>query len=109
MGSTPVRHEVLAVITKRPGEIIYLKDIVAATGLDEKQVQSAINNMRRDDPTLESTIQTVARGQAWRYDPTGRRRKDGEKRMFEELAVTKTGALIIQDQDGNLYRAEELQ
>lgn len=70
------------------------------------QIQSNINNMNRTN--TEVKVDTLLKGQSWIYRPKGKQ-SPTNKRVFEEIAVTKTGALIIQDESGTLYKATELE
>lgn len=106
MGAPRTRPQVLNYLMNHPGESLYIDDIAKATKLDTKQVLSAIGNLVHVDG---EPVETVQRGRIWRYNPNGQRKaKAPEKRMFEEIGPAKDGSIVIQDLDGNLYKAVEL-
>lgn len=92
------------------GQEVFLKDLENEfPSFTKLQIQGNINNLNRTNSAVQ--VETLLKGQSWIYRP-GANGKPGAvtaKRMFEEVAVTKAGALIIQDESGNLYRATELE
>ena len=86
-----------------------MKLVSAGFDVSEKQMQECISGILREDqlPGLEVKIA----GRSWIYRPSASKAKEAAatRRVFEELATAKGGDLIIQDQDGNLYRAKELE
>lgn len=99
-----IKPQVIEYFTKRPGETLYVTDLASALGVDKTQVQQCITNfkLKGEMPDLE----TLVRGNSWVYKPN--HNKSNDKRLFEELGVTKSGAIVIQDSDGNLWRAEPI-
>lgn len=89
----------------RPGKVFYLNDLCAALGAPEVAIQNAAARSVREGGG-RYIVHISAR--AWVFSPEGRPATAPAKRMFEELATAKDGALIIQDDGGNLYRAEAL-
>lgn len=106
-GRKIIRPQVIEFLSKAPGSTHYLKDLAAGFAVTEKQMGECIAGIIRDEqlPGLEVTI----RGRAWVYRPGAESKQGKGTRVFEELAATKSGDLIIQDQDGKLYRAKELE
>lgn len=96
-------------LTQRPGSQVFLDDIVQfIKGVNKEEprrqsVQNAIRALIDDD---KQPIEIVLPGNCWRYQPNAP--KDPAKRIFEELAVTKAGTILIQDQAGVIYKAEEI-
>lgn len=88
-----------------PGEIVWLKDLVAMLPAEPATVQKAINNMMRANPALPVVVEKA--GQAWSYDPNGNR--NVRKRKFVEIGVSsKSGRIIIEDEgNGKIYIATE--
>jgi len=101
-----VRADVLKYIEGGAGEIVYLKDMLNDLGINRAStVQAAIKKLMETIPQIEVAIP----GRAWTWHQNGAiAQEDSGKRLFEEIGTSKTGALIIQDADGNLYRAEAL-
>lgn len=64
-----VINQVLPCLTSRPGEIVYVREIAADTGLDARQVAVAISNARRNHESLEREIEVIIAANAWRYRP----------------------------------------
>lgn len=98
-----VRRAVIArYLEAKPGQTVYLQDIAKDLGADSRTVQRGIYALIKSDSL---PIAVVHAGQAWRYDPNGAK---GGGRLFEELATTKQGHILVQDEHGNVYRLEEL-
>lgn len=111
----PVRGKIMAAFLKRPGQLLWLSEVMDASGeTNARRVQSALSAMARDG-SYGITVHT--RGQAWTYRPAGQtptpttppappRARDG--RMFEAIGPAKDGSLIIESETGTLWRAIEL-
>jgi hypothetical protein len=109
MGHSPTVPVVLDYLAKRVGQSVSIGEITDATKLTEKQVQAAIQNARSRHGCAEA-IEVVFRGRQWRYDPTKTKQSASTgKRMFEEIgASSKTGVLILECEDGTLWKAEQI-
>lgn len=96
----------LEFFTKHTGEIINTTDIALAIKATDKQVKGAVNTLLGHGHDIES----VSRGTAYVYRgmKSEIKPKSTGKRMFEEIGVGKNGIIVIQDTDGNLYKAEEI-
>lgn len=111
---------VLGLLEKYAGQNLSADEMAAILGITARQARVAVNNLRNTDRDGAATrIVTVVRGHLWRWQPdrpeppaettTGSNGNGGRsRRLFEELAVTKSGDVIAQDEDGGLYRLVEL-
>lgn len=95
--------------TTHPGVEVPLSELKSAIGkqVSNSVIHNAISYLRvRGDFPIE----TLAHGRIWRHRPaaTAPAAAKNDKRVFEELAITKTGDIIIQDEEGKVYRAVEL-
>lgn len=108
-----VRAAVLTFFEKNPGMAIYVEDLVKDTGYTRTQIQASIYNLIKSglyDLTSE------AHGQIWRYRGLKREspryseenKRSNGRRLFEEVGSTKKGTIVIQDEKGNLFEANEL-
>lgn len=104
MARRNVQANIAEYFGKHPGETIYLDDLILTLNLDKKATLSAVATIIRLDklPGLE----IIYRARAWRYTPGKKVSKSAH--VFEELARTKNGDLVLQDDQGALYRATEL-
>lgn len=112
MGSPNIRNSVYDVLKAMEGEEVSLSIIIEQTGHTRDQIITALNNMRR---VSGLPVQPVVRGYSYRL---GKETEANEapanntppttKRVFEEIGVTRIGTIIIQDNTGNIYKAEEL-
>lgn len=125
MATKGIRGALMEYFAKHPNEPVFLRDLVAATGLITVQVQGNISNIMRDHKLgyLDFNIERISAGQVWMYKPSAKSEavetEKGEnpsldystqhKRVFEELGTTKRGSIVIQDDEGNLYKAVELE
>jgi hypothetical protein len=100
------RPAIMKYFEDRPGVNVYVDDLAKEAQASREQVQSCISNMKREVP--EFVIEVVVHGNVWRYVGHPKPAAKPGKRMFEELAVTKAGDILIQDQDGAVYKAVEL-
>lgn len=114
MSETPTRKTkgfyrpaIMKYFEEHTGVSVYVDDLAKAAGCSRDQAQSCVNNIRREVPSF--SIEVVVTGNVWRYvgKPSAQTGKPG-KRIFEELAVTKTGDILIQDEAGSVYKAVEL-
>ena len=114
MGHKATRPIILKYLSNFPGEDVFLADLVKATKLQPDQVKSAMLNIKyanaRGD--IDFPLETIQAGQIWRHTPeqaaNSAANNGSNKTKYEELGITKTGDLIIQDEAGKLYRATEL-
>ena len=107
--ATGITAELARYFRDHVGQEVFLKDLAAEfPQYTTIQIQSNINNLNRTN--TEVRVTTLIKGQSWTYRPKG---KDAatvaSKRIFEEIAVTKSGAIIVQDESGNLFKATELE
>ncbi len=110
VGRKAVQPFVLEELLKHPGEVIYIDDLAKNLGLLTQSVQNVTSQIlqKRDDIEIE------IRGRAWRYNPNKKKedetkKKETGKRLFEEIGLTKSGHIVIQDDHGAIYLANELQ
>lgn len=104
MGAPLVYRRVLDFIRERPNVELTVTEIGHNTGLNNGQVNQGIRTLRIQG----SLIDTVKPGYSYIYREQRPTNEVSEKRIFEEIGTTKAGAIVIQDEDGNLYKAEEI-
>lgn len=106
MGYTIVYPKLLEFFNKHVGEIVNVTDIAKTIEVTEKQIKGAVNTLLGHGHNIES----VSRGTAYIYRGMKQEIKPAavSRRLFEEIGVSKSGAIVIQDADGNLYKAEEI-
>jgi hypothetical protein len=114
-----IKARLLAYLDKRIGQVVTLDDLQREfTDLDANKIRYGINNLR-NSPVEESggfdmktSLQTVARGNAWTWRPVQAANATPPagvpKRCFEEIGPTKSGELLIQADDGTIWKAVEL-
>jgi hypothetical protein len=105
----PIRGAIMSYFEKHPGVNLYLDDLAKDLNEEPKRIQQGIANLIHDK-TLD--IQVVTRGQVYKYSPFAvggkQARAARNKRVFEELAEARDGSLILECEDGTLYRANVL-
>lgn len=118
--------QVLAVLSRRPGLVTTLDDLVRETGLPAVKIQATIANLRsrwenRRTPAPAS-IETVDRGRSWILHPSELpvepvkvlpKAQPAPKVNIEEVVLrgvgrTKDGEMIVRDDAGALYRVYQL-
>lgn len=90
-------------LERAPGRVFYLKDLVTDLNATETAIQATANRAVREGG---GSYKVHIPSRAWVYAPAGA--VVIGRRMFEELATAKDGAVIIQDETGTIYRAVEL-
>lgn len=91
-------------LERAPGTVFYMKDLMDALNAPEAAIQNTANRAVREGA---GTYVVHIPARAWLYSPDGKPAV-GAKRVFEELAVAKDGTILIQDEHGAIYRAQEL-
>lgn len=107
MGYMLLYPVLLEYLTKRPGEVLNTADIARDIKATESQVKGAVKTLLGHGHDIES----VSRGNAYIYRGLKQEiktAKKSDKRIFEEIGQSKSGAIVIQDAEGNLYKAEEI-
>jgi hypothetical protein len=95
---------------KTIGQVVFIKDIEAETGLTETQIRTAINHMVSRNTGGMASVEVMQRGRMWRWKgPNSKTENSDNGSLFEYLARTKSGTIIVQDENGNVYRMTELE
>lgn len=109
MGGYPIRDKLIIYFKKHPGVQIFVDDLAAELEEDRERVLSGVGNLMRENrlPGLEK----IAIAGPWIYKgpPTASNGQVDSKSIFEFRWKTKKGDLIIESDDGTLYRAVELE
>lgn len=92
---------VLDYFIQHNGIEVPLTELVSELSLDPAKVKSAIWYIQKNKT---DRLQTVHDHLVWKY--TMSNQKGG--RLFEELAVTKSGLILVQDEAGTIYKLEEM-
>lgn len=113
---------VMDVFLKRPGATIWIQEVMDGTGFDKVRCQTTIANLRQRGIPID----TVLKGQAYRYmagqvtetPPVAPKRPETARVVdpvplnggviFEHIATTKSGELLLAGTDGRWYAAREL-
>lgn len=104
MGSPNTKDKVFNVLSEYPNQIVTAEQISKETGLTIKQVQNAVSNLKSVN---KIPIESVIGGKAWCYKTGFSNNNDSP--LYEFLANTKSGAILIQDESGTIYRATEIE
>lgn len=96
------KSKVLKYLEEHIGQRLFADDMAQALGLSRIQVSHAIYGIRKSGLHVEQVSQGV-------YMYSGGRSAGSVKGLFEELAQTRTGKIIVQDEDGKVYLLTELE
>lgn len=100
-----IAPDVLRYIQERQGEYVYIDTMRKDLGLSQVQIQGAVGNLRNRHG---QPIEVIQKGTVWRWSPNSKDLKSS-KRVFEEIGgPTKDGTLILECEDGSLWKAVEL-
>lgn len=119
----PIRPVVVDYLRKHPHEIIMVADMVAALGLSREQVQAQMRLLIRDG----MNIRVLSQAAAWQFisgpemvngsapvqldevpEPVKEEPEENRK-IFVQIGVTRAGAPLVQDAEGLIYVARELE
>ena len=106
-------------------EYCHVADISNALGYTFAQIRTSINTKRYEDENYRDRVKIVHRGATWRYvaqhsnEPRNKteihtvdvdtiHKPSIKHNTYEQIGKTISGDLILQDENGNLYRATEL-
>lgn len=106
MGGAPVKGKIATYFKDHPGVHVYAEELCSDLDETRGRVLSGIAHLIRLDQ-FPGLIR-IGKGGPWVYRPEGMP-ATAAKPMFEQVAKTKAGDLILQDEVGNLYRAKELE
>lgn len=107
MGAPGTSGKVLDVLSKHRGIDVTVTDICQDTGLTREQVKTAVNNLavRHNLP-----ITTVVRGNVYRYEKANAATTPkSDETLYVQLGVTKAGVVLLEDEEGELWRATKIQ
>lgn len=101
--------KVLEFLAKNRGVDVNIWELTEATGLASEQVQTCLSQLRNRNG-LPITI--VAKGRIYRYEAENATvavpEAPREKRIYQEIGNTSAGVVIVEDEDGTLWRVTEL-
>lgn len=106
MGSTPIRPYVRKYFETHPEFKIWRKDLIdyvtkeSGTEPTIAGVLHAVNQLIKDGQPIEP----VDRGHSWIYHnkKTDDKTKSASRKLFELVGETKTGAMILEDEQGSV-------
>lgn len=121
MGSPRTTKYVLDVLMEREGSATPIGMIISRTGLTREQVLTAAQKL----VAKKCGVERVLSGHAWVYKsaveaptvaPTPKRltvvpkavAERSGNRIFTEIGMASTGEVIVQDVEGNLYKAKKI-
>lgn len=106
-------------LSNREGQYCHVAEMSKELNYTYTQIRCAINSKRYEDEDWGSRIAIITRGSTWMWKQSnheneasiplnGTSNEKVKSSSFEQIGITKTGNLILQDENGNLYRASEL-
>ena len=100
----------MSVLTDMAGKPVHLDTIVKRTDLTKTQVQAAMNHAVKDG--LPITV--ISKATVWRLDALPESLKEDQPdnrtgEVWEVVGHTKSGMVLLRDEDGILYRATEME
>lgn len=113
MGGRPIHETMLDYFTQHPNETLTITKIMKDTNETRNRIQGWITSVRNRGVLTDGKMEILIKGRAYRYIPNDLLDKsksddDKMKRIFVEVGITKTGDVIIECEDGTLYKAVEL-
>lgn len=107
-----VRPIIIKYLTENLGVPVHINEMVEMTGADKSSVQAAMLVLLNED---KLNIDVIVGGNTWVYRgvksavaESAPVKPVGSKQLYTELGTAKDGAKILEDEEGNLWRATEL-
>lgn len=98
--ATDAQGKVFAELRARESSVVTISDMQAATGLSRDTVSGALARLAKGKlPVVRITSGVYS------YKPNS----VSVNTLFERIAVTKTGSVVLQDEDGNVFVAKPVQ
>lgn len=116
MARIQIKSALLRFFTEHEGVIVHLDAIARHFELEAAQVRNGINNLRNSRAdlaglNLRESIQIVGAGNSWVFRPVpAHATPPMEKtlRLFTEIGSIQDGSIVIQCENGTLFKAVEL-
>jgi hypothetical protein len=105
-----IKASLVRYFDQHPNERVHLDVLAKATEFTEMQIRTGVNNLRNESEDHRERLVTVVRGQCWMYTTHPQQTKkpaDGSL-YFELVGQNKDGILILQDTEGEFYKAVKL-
>ncbi len=108
MGGTPIRATLVSYWTARPNAVLSVEDVMNELVEPRRRVQSGMGSLLNSG--LLPGLRIVQSGNLWEYRPVvPEKNTEPRGETFEYVGTLKSGALILEDTEGILYRATELE
>lgn len=107
----PTRPPIMSYLVKHPYEPVTLDDLVQVTGLSRAQIQAQFRMMIADG----IPVRVITRASIWQYEPEEKVEPESDPepvrvvgQMFEAIGKAKSGAIVLRDENGDMYSANPL-
>lgn len=126
-GWQPIRPLIVDYLRKHPNEIVMVNDMKIALGLSKEQIQAQMRLLIKDG----LSVRIVSQASAWQFVPGSPvaetmngnvpaalpeetapepvKEPEETKRVFVQIGTTRAGAPLVQDAEGVIYVARELE
>lgn len=106
-----IKGQLIDFFIANPNRVVTIGEIALAIGETEiRRVQQNVNNLRntRDSSiNWKELIDVVSRGSSWIYRPDNQPASSPDG-LFELIGKSRSGVLILQDSEGRIFQAKEL-
>ncbi len=103
-GRPAIKTKVAEALHSRRDLDVSVKEIAEIANVTFDQARQAINTLAREG---KLNIDTVVHGTIFRLNSNGSSTKEARP-LFQQIGKTKTGALVLEDEDGDLWKAEKI-
>lgn len=104
MGAPRTSDKVLKYFHDNKDVQVNINEMVATLGLEKSQIQNAVNNLKS---RYRTNIDTVLTGNIWVFRSGVPEIKPGSI-VYEQIGVSSNGVIVIQDENGKMFKAVEI-
>ena len=103
-----ISRRLIAYFLDNPNIEINARDLKSEFNISDQQLSSSISYIRNQDWNgARVKLQTIVPGTLWMWHQNGADKSESRP-LYEHLATTRTGDILVQDEDGAVYKLTEL-
>ena len=108
--NSEVTRKVLAYYRTKAGQLVHYADAASDLGMEKQNVNASLARMNVRHPEAGIRREGLAGHYVWRQSQTvAPPVQEPETRYFEKVGTTRSGEIVVRDENGRLFRlADEI-